>query len=113
MTKRKNPRAPISEQLPKDIADFVPGPGISKREYGLSKTAREKWIIKEVDRIIFYLRIRSNFDGVREFIPHQEYKNRRRLRDRRDGVLRRHRPRSGDKAVHRSARSGWGRLSDH
>jgi len=75
MTKQKKTRAPISQQLPKDIADFVPGPGISKREYGLSKTAREKWIIKEVDRIIFYLRIRSNFDGVREFIPHQEYKN--------------------------------------
>jgi len=76
--KAKISRATIKKEVNKhpDYLAYKPGPGIIKREYYLSKTAREKWIIKEVDRIVNYLRIRSNFDGVDEFFTQQEYKSR-------------------------------------
>ena len=73
----KNSRAPVSQKI-SDHPDYIayePGPGLRKREYHLSKTARNKWIVQEVDRIVNYLRIRSTFDGVDEFFSQQEYKS--------------------------------------
>ena len=75
--KAKISRATIKKEINKhpDYLDYKPGPGIRKREYYLSKTARESWIVREVDRIVAYLRVRAHFDGVADFVPHQEYKS--------------------------------------
>ena len=75
--KSKNSRAALNQKISAhpDYIAYEPGPGLRKREYHLSKTAREKWIVQEVNRIVNYLRIRSTFDGVDEFFSQQEYKS--------------------------------------
>ena len=74
---KASPRSAIKKEIAKhpDYVDFVPGAGVMKREYGLSKTARAKWIVAEVDRIVAYLRIRSHFDGVADYVSRQEYRS--------------------------------------
>lgn len=51
----------------------MPGEGQTKRLYGLSDTAREKWLRKECDRIIEYLRVRRLVDFTEHSNPEQEY----------------------------------------
>ena len=75
MTKNNKPRSRGSFSETIEYKNYEPGPGLKKREYGLSKTAREKWIRAETDRVIEYLRVRRNFDQMDVLNPHEHYRS--------------------------------------